>query len=266
MPLSEMKNEKKGKSNQRRQMSVAAREKLAEHSGLVAGVGSGFVQTIVGHPFDTVKVLMQSRKQIAGKSHKQAFRIPPLRKLYRGFWYPFSFNGLFMGATFAINESVRNRLGHSQDFVSGAVAGAIGALTSPIDLYKIRAQSAASTKALPAPNLFRGFLPTLCREVPASALYFGLYRWLEDRRESNVLLHGGVAGVVCWFVSYPFDTVKTRVQSGSAASMRIAFSQGNLWRGIVPCLVRSFVVNACGFYAYEHFRRLIAHAVPPPTL
>lgn len=243
-----------------------------EEKGLVvreetlAGIASGFVQTLFGHPFDTIKVRMQASSQKSpGKG-----RVDPLlfRNLYRGFWYPFAFNGAFSGLTFGCNEYFRHQYFQSH-FQSGAAAGVVGAVvTTPVDLFKVRAQSA---KHLDAKRIgdggnrlqffkcfpFRGFVPSLLREIPSTSVYFGLYHWLQRQCGDNSLLHGGAAGVACWLVSYPADTIKTRIQSGQCQTINQALAQRRLWTGITPCLIRSFIVNACGFYTYERFKRLL---------
>lgn len=217
----------------------------------LAGVVSGFVQTLLGHPLDTAKVLLQSRQ---ARAHNRALWTP--RALYRGVAYPFLCSGVFSGVTFGVDDHVAKRLGGTGGhFASGFAAGAVGAvLTAPVDLRKIRAQ-----RGLPPPPRaslsFRGFVPTLWRESTACALYFGSYHALQERRGSNPLLHGGVAGVVSWLCTFPVDTVKTRIQAGEVRSMAAGFRMGGLWCGIVPCLVRSFAVNACGFYVYDWFKR-----------
>ena len=231
--------------------SINELEKIFPRTDVMAGTASGFVQTFCGHPFDTAKVIFQASNRLP---HASEFG---LRTLYRGFWYPFAFNGAFSGATFGFNEYVRQRYARNH-FESGAVAGAFGTIiTTPVDLYKVRAQSRQFKCNTNKPKFifpFRGFLPTLVREVPSSSVYFGLYHWLQENRQSNPLLHGGVAGMACWIISYPADTIKTRIQSGECSTVARAVKKGKLWRGIVPCLIRSFIVNACGFYTYDRFK------------
>ena len=85
-------------------------------------------------------------------------------------------------------------------------------------------------------GIFRGLVPTAIRETGYGA-YFGVYeavlmcfsqpsspddtplkpgseksRW-DARKSYPVLLAGGLAGPVSWIVTFPFDVIKTRVQS-----------------------------------------------------
>lgn len=97
------------------------------------------------------------------------------------------------------------------------------------------------------------------------------HRWLargnrgNDRASVDVLLAGGIAGVVTWTSIYPLDVVKTVLQAqplvkdskvanttallelNSFAAARQIFQAGGVgafYRGIGICSIRAFVVNA----------------------
>ena len=71
-----------------------------------------------------------------------------------------------------------------------------------------------------------------------------------------LLLAGGVAGVAAWITTFPFDLVKTRIQTTSASRSKRGFFQGGgvtistfvqswkseglraFWRGLAPTLIR----------------------------
>jgi hypothetical protein len=60
-----------------------------------------------------------------------------------------------------------------------------------------------------------------CRDVPGWAIYFGAYEFFKTKFEIpnsefltmrqmiEKMCCGGLAGMASWFVTYPFDTVKT---------------------------------------------------------
>ena len=87
----------------------------------------------------------------------------------------------------------------------------------------------------------------------------------------KVALYGGIAGEVLWISSYPFDVIKSKMQSDGFGdkmrfkSMRDAFAQTwrqegamGFWRGIGPTLLRAMPVSAGTFAAVEVTMRLIA--------
>lgn len=75
-----------------------------------------------------------------------------------------------------------------------------------------------------------------------------------------IALYGGLAGEALWMASYPFDVVKSKMQSDGFgagrryASMRGCFGQiwkeegvRGFWRGLGPTLVRALPVSAGTF-------------------
>jgi len=62
----------------------------------IAGCSSGIVQSLIGHPIDTIKILQQNKQPF----HKN------ILYYYKGISYPTAFNLLATGATFDINHRV----------------------------------------------------------------------------------------------------------------------------------------------------------------
>lgn len=78
------------------------------------------------------------------------------------------------------------------------------------------------------------------------------------------LLAGGAAGFFEHFLMFPFDTIKTRMQSGSSARisdvLRVVRNEErltHLYRGCVPVLVSSIPAHGAYFSVYEAFKRLL---------
>jgi len=135
-------------------------------------------------------------------------------------------------------------------------------------------------------GLYRGFAVTAWREIPAFGLYFAAYDCIKDS-VSNVLssrggllggknddsnlhlwaassLGGGLSGALTWAIIYPFDVIKTRIQTSPLDTpieeRRMSFVfrhivQENGWRfffrGLGVTLLRAFPVNAIIFPVYE---------------
>lgn len=114
-------------------------------------------------------------------------------------------------------------------------------------------------------GVFRGMVPTICREVPSFGAYFGTYfalaEFLEFQEEDYgwSMLAGGLAGMSCWGISYPFDVVKTKYQIDGMTStkyqnMRDVFRKiyqknglPGFLHGFAATMVRAFLVNAITF-------------------
>jgi solute carrier family 25 iron transporter 28/37 len=82
------------------------------------------------------------------------------------------------------------------------------------------------------------------------------------------MLAGGVAGLSEHFATFPFDTIKTRMQQsgGTKRSFWATFGHlvrneplRNLYRGCGPVLACSFPAHAAYFALYEHAKRLVGN-------
>eukprot|EP00879_Flechtneria_rotunda_P006816 GHRR01007160.1.p1 GENE.GHRR01007160.1~~GHRR01007160.1.p1 ORF type:complete len:411 (+),score=147.40 GHRR01007160.1:87-1319(+) len=148
--------------------------------------------------------------------------------------------------------------------VAGAVAGAaLSFILAPTELVKCRMQMAQYNGPLRClthllqteglRGLSRGFVPTLCREVPGNALFFTVYEGLRrswpgrpsiahgssntsgignsNRSTSSLgavwqvvldaggaIVCGGLAGTVMWATVLPLDVAKTRIQTSQPGS------------------------------------------------
>lgn len=168
----------------------------------VAGAVGGSAQVVICCPMELIKLRMQAQKDpvpllgMATKASSVRLYSDPwdcMRKLYSA--------------------------GHSQ-------RGVIGGIRS----------------------LNQGFLVTLFREVPAFGSYFASYNYLctfllrvqhnhsnnvDELHPLEVCLAGGLAGIVAWIVTYPFDVVKSRIQvDGMYGECR--------YRGVLHCFRESY--------------------------
>ena len=211
----------------------------------IAGCSSGIVQTIIGHPIDTIKVLQQTQ---------QPFHTNLLH-YYKGISYPITFNILCTGATFDINSRIKKITGSY--YLSGFLTGGI---ISPIiymfDVGKIHYQT-NPTVSLSLTNFSRinGMGTTFLRESFSNAIYMGLYFDMEERY--GPLISGGLAGLACWTFTYPFDVIKTRQMNNKKISFLEAYKLGKLWKGFSACAIRAVLVNAAGFWSYRKTMDLI---------
>jgi solute carrier family 25 carnitine/acylcarnitine transporter 20/29 len=132
-------------------------------------------------------------------------------------------------------------------------------------------------------GVYRGTAVTYLREAQAYGVWFTSFEYLmnADAARNNikrdqistlkVAMYGGLAGEMLWLSSYPFDVVKSKMQSdgfGEAMkykSMRDCFAKvyraegmGGFWRGIGPTLLRAMPVSAGTFATVEVTMRMIS--------
>eukprot|EP00013_Stygamoeba_regulata_P014959 CAMPEP_0177678090 /NCGR_PEP_ID=MMETSP0447-20121125/28813_1 /TAXON_ID=0 /ORGANISM="Stygamoeba regulata, Strain BSH-02190019" /LENGTH=297 /DNA_ID=CAMNT_0019187049 /DNA_START=71 /DNA_END=961 /DNA_ORIENTATION=+ len=145
-------------------------------------------------------------------------------------------------------DTADGQLSIAQLLVAGAVTGMFaGLVESPIDLLKAKLQmqyshSGGTSSGKPTQyrgtfdcartllrsegglrNLYQGFDATLTRNLFGSAIYFASYDLLRrqlsvhlsegELRAQHVVTAGGLAGLAFWTSIYPFDTIKSRMQT-----------------------------------------------------
>lgn len=204
---------------------------------LVHGFFAGIGQSIIAHPIDTYKTWVQVQKN----------EIITMKGLYRGFMYPTLFSSLISGVAFKAYEYGKNVDSKYNKIIGGFYAGIItGLLSSWVEYKKVSAQLLSSNKF----NI-ECIGTMLLREIPACVCYYPIYENLKEKNY-NTLISGGIAGVTCWTSSYWADVLNTHVMSGSPIKQVIAkLSIRDYFRGIIICIPRAFVINACGYYFYE---------------
>ncbi|KAF2870991.1 mitochondrial carrier domain-containing protein [Massariosphaeria phaeospora] len=191
----------------------------------------------------------------------------------------------------------RPDLSYGQYYAAGASAGLANTiLSSPIEHIRIRLQTQphGANRLYNGPidcmkklsvlgGLYRGTAVTVFREAQAYGVWFTSFEYLmnadakrnkiqrSDISTLKVALYGGLAGEALWLSSYPFDVIKSKMQSDGFGqsqkykSMRDCFAQtwraegaGGFWRGIGPTLLRAMPVSAGTFATAEVVMRLIS--------
>lgn len=82
------------------------------------------------------------------------------------------------------------------------------------------------------------------------------------------MLSGGIAGICLWFVIYPVDCIKSRIQVLSMFGKQTGFIRtllsvvrtegiAALYSGLKATLIRAFPANAALFLAYEYSRKMM---------
>lgn len=201
---------------------------------------------------------------------------------------------LFEESNLHANPSRPSTLGYGQFYAAGAFAGVTNSvLSTPIEHVRIRLQTQPHgkdrlysgpidcMKKLSAHEgvlrgLYRGQAVTILREATAYGTWFLTFEYLmnADMKRNNVqrkeistpkvAFYGGLAGEALWIASYPFDVVKSKMQSDGFGneqkfkSMRDCFSKTwakegamGFWKGIGPTLVRAMPVSAGTFAVVE---------------
>ena len=206
----------------------------------------------------------------------------------------------FEESNFSARPDRPTTLSYGQYYAAGAFAGLTNSvLSGPIEHVRIRLQTQPHGKdrLYSGPldcirklsqadgvgrGLYRGQAVTVIREAQAYGVWFLTFEYLMnlDMKRNNyaresissykVAFYGGLAGEALWIASYPFDVVKSKMQSDGFGkdqrfkSMRDCFAQtwaregmAGFWRGIGPTLARAMPVSAGTFAVAEGVMRLL---------
>ncbi|KAK9461111.1 YMC2 mitochondrial protein-like protein [Lipomyces oligophaga] len=220
--------------------------------GFIAGIFSGITKLFVGHPFDTVKVRLQTSppEQFKGPLDclLQTTRKEGFRALYKGATPPLigwmAMDSVQLGSlhnyrrlmkTYVFTEWEKlPPIGHA---ISGIFAGwTVSFVAAPIEQVKARLQVQydASTKLYTGPI---NCAATLVRESGITGLYRGLFStmvfrsyffflwgsydimttWAKENTQLSTpainFWAGGLSAQIFWTLAYPSDVVKQTIMT-----------------------------------------------------
>lgn len=287
---------------------------------IIAGTVGGVGIVIVGHPFDTLKVRLQTQSQTnptysgLGDCVKKTYAAEGFPGFYKGVASPLVgqmfFNAIqFMAYGNAKKLISANSYSSSSDpnapltipqcFAAGALTGsAVAFVEGPIDLFKTQLQTQVfkpkplfttffGTVSYISSNfgirgVYQGLVPTLVRNVPAVACYFGGYEWgkrlltspgqkVSEIESWKLLTAGAIGGFAYWGFTYPLDVIKSAIMADSPIRQerqytglincaKQLYAQGGAKRfliGLSPCLMRAAPANAVCFALYEETVKLL---------
>ncbi|ORX78949.1 mitochondrial substrate carrier family protein [Basidiobolus meristosporus CBS 931.73] len=182
----------------------------------IAGTFGGWAQVVAGHPFDTLKVRLQTQgnppKYNGGMDCLRiTLKEEGLAGLYRGVTSPLAGIGFCNAVVFSANGYFRRMLQGgeakpltlSQIAVAGGLAGSVMSfINCPVELLKVKLQVQSNAVANGVAGavkpysgvfdcgvrtfstygirgLYRGITITILRDIPSFAAYFGFYEALK---------------------------------------------------------------------------------------
>lgn len=228
-----------------------------------AGGFGGVCAVLTGHPFDLVKVRLQTGLyNSSAQCIKQTVVKDGVTGFYRGVLPPLlgvtpmfavSFWGYDIGKRVVSSSTGKTVDQFNKTNIS--TAGFLSAIpttlvAAPFERVKVMMQIQDSAKKSSMGSviaemyrtggirsIFKGSAATLARDGPGSALYFGTYEYLkqsltkpgEDLSLFSVMIAGGFAGVSMWLGVFPIDTIKSTQQS-SNTNVSIVQTTKNIYK------------------------------------
>ncbi|CAG58396.1 uncharacterized protein GVI51_D01507 [Nakaseomyces glabratus] len=219
---------------------------------LLAGTAGGIAQVLIGQPFDTTKVRLQTSKvpTSAAEVVKNLLKNEGPKGFYKGTLTPLVGVGACVSIQFGVNEAMKRffharnvdhnaTLSLSQYYLCGLTGGMTNSfLASPIEHVRIRLQTQTGSgaqaefkgpidcikKLRSQKGLMRGLIPTMLREGHGCGTYFLVYEALVSKQINQGLkrteippwklcLYGALSGTALWLMVYPIDVVKSVMQT-----------------------------------------------------
>lgn len=227
---------------------------------LLSGSIAGGCQVLIGYPFDTIKVRMQSGKYSGAlECLRSTLKEGGPRVLYSGVAYPFigsvAFNSFVFSqytGTMARFEKMYGKKEWWHAYASGGYVGALSTvIEAPRDLLKSQSQKpnspyresvfSAFKQIYPKygmRGLFQGTWATCVRNTLTTPFFFGFWDTTKDYVNAKMgttdhplgsALGGALGGFGIWGILYPLDVIKTRIQLDNFESDK------KTYRGILDC-------------------------------
>ncbi|DBA99490.1 TPA: hypothetical protein ACH3X3_012077 [Trebouxia sp. C0006] len=237
---------------------------------LTAGTFAGATSLVVGHPFDTIKVKLQSQpRPLPGYQPQYASALDAVRKtiaeggvfsLFRGMGAPFATVAFYNAVLFAARGQMESMLAHpdgsplsmSDQAIAGLGAGTVGALIAcPTELIKCRIQAQAGSKASAA-HIHAASLPAGLATLSQSGK--GLASLTQAKGFSTLPLATATSGTTPGAIHLGDYTGSLQYKGPMDVMRQVMRSEGGvigLYKGLVPTLLREVPGCAAMFAAYE---------------
>lgn len=239
-----------------------------------AGVGlvAGSIATLISHPFDTIKIHIQIKKDFNFKS--RTF-LQNIRWFYNGvtpciIGYSIEKSLIFGTYLTLINSFKLDKLNMFHTFFAGLTSGLVASLSiTAFEQIKTDLQLRQQL-SFKISHLYKGLYYTAAREGIGFSIYFNVYNQFNQSRnklDDNFMKHfktalvGSLSAFIAWIPIYPIDINKSRVQSNVKFSSGLISELMNtegyknkfsvLYRGYHIAMLRSIPFHATCFVVFE---------------
>mmetsp|Transcript_4180 Transcript_4180/g.6520 ORF Transcript_4180/g.6520 Transcript_4180/m.6520 type:complete len:257 (-) Transcript_4180:421-1191(-) len=244
------------------------------YQDVFSATAAGCAMTLIGHPLDTLKVHVQTQPKVLSNMStfyvaKHLWKSDGPHAFFRGIGPSLASAILVNTAMFTVFRQVKESSQNS--LFAGTLSGFVTALiTTPTDYVKIQAQLSGIDSVSVFKNivfrkhpwiLFRGNVANLGREGIFTMVYLGLYDICkgEDPGLLWIASSSALTGVLAWAACYPFDTMKTIIQSSTQQlsirdAGRFVMSRGGIsafYQGLDAAIGRTMLVTSTRMIVYE---------------
>lgn len=235
------------------------------------GFCQGVSRVLVSHPFDYVRLYLQSNKS---NSIKHFFQNNKISSLYRGVGIPLITVPIDRAIQFRIYEKL-NKINVSP-LLSGSICGFASVFFTLPSSYicnnyvlniEKRSIYEFTKEIIQKPlQLYNGFKPELFKSTLGTSIYIGTYGTMRNNFGNDFkqsIINGAVAGLSVWTITYPIETIKVEQQLNNRSVILILKQRItkhgilNLWKGISTVYIRTLPSSIVGMVVYEEVKKLI---------
>ncbi|XP_077718501.1 solute carrier family 25 member 45 isoform X1 [Canis aureus] len=252
----------------------------------VAGWISGALGLVLGHPFDTVKVRLQTQTTYQGiiDCMVKTYRHESLLGFFKGMSFPIASIAVVNSVLFGVYSNTLLALtatshqerwaqppSYTHVFIAGCTGGFVQAYClAPFDLIKVRLQNQTEPRARPGSpppryrgpvhcavsicredgpwGLFRGAWALTLRDTPTLGIYFVTYEWL-CRQSTPDRQNPGAATVL---VAGGFAGIASWAVATPLDVIKSRMQMGGLkhrvYQGVLDCMVSSARQEGLGVF------------------
>jgi hypothetical protein len=253
------------------------------YKSLLAGTFAGISSKLIEYPFDTLKVLAQTKH-----TDQNAFKQKSKSAIYRGVYIPVLFSSLENATMFYsysvtqkyLNDKLENT--NLKNSLSGLFSGlCVSTILTPSELIKCKLQHnflenkkesmMSFVKTIYSKNgltgFYRGHMSTMCREGLGTTIYFSTYEKLKQQLYKfhnndeipiwKMAIAGSISGICYWTSIFPVDTIKSNFQTSQSSYQKIItniykkYGATGFYKGYCITAFRAIISNFFIFYSYE---------------
>lgn len=268
-------------------------------ANLVAGATHATLSTLSGYPFDFVKGRTQAQPHLYKSSFdcmNKSYKSGGILTFYKGSLSPWINHMIKRPIQFSIAEPAKIYLTNKLDgktntcyinYIVGASTGIVGPLYgTPLQVVKVSMQTTTNPEIKNSFQLikhilktdgfigfYRGFNPTVMKDIVYSGSFLGTYLSLRDYFGCDIWWKNSMNGILAhcftWCVFMPFDYIKTNSQKyldvgEKKLSIYEIVKRGynihgitGFWRGIIPACSRAVAISGVSLAGYEKVRQLV---------
>ena len=230
---------------------------------LIPGFCQHLVCMLISYPFDVVKTNMQTNGLSMKESIITIWKRGP-QSFYRGVTLGLSIGAIGKSFQYYTYEHLNKKV---NPFLSGWIVGFLsGFYSTPLQSITSNAlldhtyngniinYSKNYIQEHSIKRLFKGLKVDLLRMSIFTSLHLGLYGNLRSKT-NNHIINGIIANIMSWVFVFPFDTIRTRLQTSNLNYRQISYQ--HLWRGFTPLVIRTVPSAGIGMYIYEKTRQYV---------